>query len=114
MDRNKKLAWLLNVLWHEQIQSTFYCTCGTKYFGEEAMKSHISKFNPDYAADPRLVLREMEKRKDWPVFVKRIGARIEDRYTGQPPVDFVRADLILDNTGNLRDAAIEFLERVKG
>jgi hypothetical protein len=55
----------------------------------------------DYAADPRLVLREMRKREDW----SRFGR--EELYY----MDLV--GLVLDTTGKLRDAAIEWLERGK-
>ena len=62
----------------------------------------------DYAADPRLVLREMMKREDWDSFCDYIGYLdfSEDGY----PLRYVRMDYILDITGKLRDAAIEFLK----
>jgi hypothetical protein len=75
---------------------------------EFAERCGIPRFAP---SDPVLVLREMMKREDWPVFIKRIGARIEDRYTGQPPVDFVRVYYMTDTTGLLAQEAVEFLRR---
>lgn len=68
---------------------------------------------PDFASDPRLVLREMMKRKDWPIFAKTLKYSIGDReYHGDTQT--VGIIYILDTTGRLRDAAIKFLEERDG
>jgi len=77
--------------WEEESEKkTFYlCNCQHEK-GDEL---------PDYAADPRLVLREMMKRKEW----------IEFRWF----IDDCWVDLIvLDTTGKLRDLAIEWLKSI--
>ena len=59
---------------------------------------------PDYCADPTLVLREMRKREDWDEFRDSIGG-------WKSPYQFVRLDLILDNSGKLAWLALEWIER---
>ena len=61
---------------------------------------------PDYAADPRLVLREMEKREDWKNFTTYLMNRIDFTYP-------LFENYILDTTGKLRDLAIEWLKEGK-
>ena len=63
--------------------------------------------NPDYAADPRLVLREMMKREDWPDFSERLFWYIADKT--ELIKNFCEV-FILDTTGKLRDAAIKFMK----
>jgi hypothetical protein len=71
--------------------------------------------NPDYAADPRLVLREMVGNGYWRQtygdgFVFKVGNFQKSDWSdnGNIPID-----LILDTTGLLRDAAIKFLKERK-
>jgi len=67
---------------------------------------------PDYAADPRLVLREMMKRKDWPRFLDSIDGMHNCYDYGQEIVwrDWIEVKYLLDTTGKLRDKAIEWLK----
>jgi len=69
---------------------------------------------PNYKADPRLVIEAMMERKDWPLFLDYVGG---DYYPPADPlagnISLIDCNLILDKTGKLRDAAIEWLE-VKG
>lgn len=118
MDKNRKLAELLGLCWHETTVDAYLkagppdahlhhlpygmievppqCSCGLFACSHE---------NPDYAADPRLVLREMIlKCKDWDGFVDRIGARIG----GQA---YFHHAFILDTNGLCRDQAIVWLKR---
>lgn len=101
-DRNREFAELTGLCWHEwdipTLQGQMF-TC--KLCGEWSEKP----FHPDYAADPRLVLREMIlKCKDWDGFVDRIGARIG----GQA---YFHHAFILDTNGLCRDQAIVWLKR---
>ena len=65
--------------------------------------------NPDYVADPRLVLREMEKRSDYALFMAKLmyeGDNVE-------AIDWdnnIDVDLILDTTGKLAKKAIKFMK----
>ena len=68
--------------------------------------------NPDYTSDPGKIqlLREMQKREDFPLFMARLmymGDNIE-------AIDWdnnIDVDLILDITGKLAKEAIEFMRK---
>ena len=117
MDENKELHELLGLCWHEVEngcvknyatgQVVLYCTkCKrTIKICENDM------LNLDYAADPRLVLREMMKQEGWVEFQSWcfIGVlNFDDSLCYGVPVD-----LILDTTGKLRDIAIEWLKDIR-
>ena len=101
MDKNRELHELLGLCWHETKADTpWKCSkCG--------MGMSLVVY-PDYAADPRLVLREMRKRDDWIDFQNWC-------FVGVTELDGnvcygVPIDLALDTTGKLRDMAIEYLK----
>ena len=77
----------------------------------EKQGSQSDLSNPDYAADPRLVLREMMKREDWIDFFQWASdhKKMLD-YNGRGSV-FIKLKYLLDTTGKLRDIAIEWLEK---
>ena len=113
-DKNREFAGLAGC-WHEILDCNhpareWYktCLCGEHFNSNKEAEEHIINNSPDYVADPRLVLREMMKREDWDSFCDYIGYLdfSEDGY----PLRYVRMDYILDITGKLRDAAIEFLK----
>lgn len=60
---------------------------------------------PDYAADARLVLREMREREDYELFVIGLNDGDLTRWLSCP----IR--LILDNTGLLLRKAVDWLRR---
>lgn len=62
MERNKRLAELLRIKFTAGYRSFDYRTSG-EWIPDD----------PDFSADPRLVLREMRKREDWVGFVKTAG-----------------------------------------
>ena len=64
--------------------------------------------NPDYCADPRLVLKAMMEREDYPYFSERIGWYIQ-REEGR----LIYTYLIMDTTGKLAQLAIKWLEEGK-
>jgi len=72
----------------------------------------------DYAADPRLVLREMMKKEDYFRFAFSLYNNLEwpaeSEYQQILMQRSILIDYILDTTGKLRDAAIEFIEKGKG
>ena len=72
----------------------------------EKQGSQSDLSNPDYAADPRLVLREMMKREDYKRFLGSI--RVDLNYDDVP---YIEIFYIMDTTGELRDRAIEWLEK---
>ncbi len=67
--------------------------------------------NPDYCADPRLVIEAMRKREDWREFY--IWASDHGRaldYNSQGTV-FIRMSIAMDKTGKLAKLATEWIER---
>jgi len=112
MEPNRELAELVGLCWHELIEQgpgkPPICTCNGKetIYGD----GHL-KLIPDYAADPRLVLREMMRREDWHVFWHNHIDIPSDRYRMGVVQKLI--DLILDTTGQFRDEAIKFLKEVK-
>jgi hypothetical protein len=113
-DTNREFAELVGICWHEWVENKGHdaellmCKKCWKY-PEEVGQS------PDFCADPRLVLREMMKRDDWPEFCASIGL-YEQWDQGEQGTEqewmLVNVNLILDTTGKLRDAAIKFLRKV--
>jgi hypothetical protein len=72
---------------------------------------------PDYVGDPRLVLREMQKREGFSCFLSFLmfGSEndcLEDELIyAEATLQIV--DLILDDTGKLAQLALDWLEREK-
>jgi len=95
MDMNKRFAELAGVSCH------VWETKGM----DGKMYSHRQ---PNYAAEIREVLKVMRAREDWSLFAPTVG-----RWDGSTAEYFVRDDYILDTTGKLRDAAIEWMEAHK-
>ena len=62
---------------------------------------------PDFKSDPRLVLREMMKREDWPEFSERLFWYIADKT--EIIKNFCEV-FILDTTGKLVKDAIKFMK----
>lgn len=108
MNKNKELHELFGHCWHEDwypapySADSFICKKCKKEF------SVPLPANPDYAADPRLVLREMEKRGDWPKFLS--GSGLYWYTTRRGGMAFIALEIIMDTTGKLRDIAIEWLK----
>lgn len=80
-------------------------------------KMHLHS-NPDFAADPRLVLREMMKREDWPEFFHFLiekGLAVYSRpiFGAERRPYYLSDTLFTDTTGLLRDRAVEWMERRK-
>ena len=107
MDLNREFARLVGLCWHEYDTETLNCIhC------EKVMWRKDSN-NPDYA-DPRLVLREMERIGKLEAFIVTLIYTPESNpetidYDGLIPVEY-----ILNLTGKLRDAAIKFMKEKEG
>lgn len=108
-DINRRFVELLGppLCWHEEVESHDFgmdgysvCSCG---------EEDCYKPNPDFIADPRLVLVEMMKREDWKEFVETAGVW-SNRTTGMMS-EHILIDYILNTTGLLVTAAVEWLER---
>ena len=105
MSKNRELHEFLGLCWHSPAAPSM------SHIGSAICKKckQWLDANPNYAADPRLVLREMIKKrggKGWINFIDEIGQMEYDKET-----DTIRVSLILDATGKLRDAAWEWLRK---
>ena len=105
MDKNKELAELLGICWHEvsgtyplDPEGTMCCNTCECYVDNINLHS-----NPDFSTPEGIVslLGIMHQRGDWDTFhLKLYWSTFVDNY-------------ILDTTGKLRDKAIEFLKSQK-
>lgn len=97
-EKNKRLAKLLGLEWHELTDNGYCHTCG-----------HHSCFvvNPDFTTDAGKVqlLREMMKQEGYDVFIIENGSISKH---GRH-LDCILVDLITDTTGKFRDACLEWL-----
>ena len=108
---NRRFAELVGMCWHERIDE-MTCTCGLG-FRTNAIYMHIQDSNPDFIANPTLVLKEMLKRKDWHNFLDIIGLPYWDEHDIKHSA--IDAMFILDETeGLLVKAGIEWLEKEQG
>jgi hypothetical protein len=114
MKPNEQFAKLAGVPWHGWVKSKGFageCICGGVFnIHQSEFNDHTGHKNADYAADPRLVLEAMMKRKDWPEFLVENGSVSKH---GRH-LDCILIDYIMDKTGKLRDTAIEFINKTKG
>lgn len=121
-DKNRRLAELLgleveNYWWCEKCQEEISPDWVTNDEKCEGCGSPvIGKLYPDFAADPRLVLRGMMKRKNWIqflVFSNRLnglgGCCQKDEFT-MTICECIPINYVLNMTGILRDQAIKWLE----
>uniref|UniRef100_A0A6M3JX38 Uncharacterized protein n=1 Tax=viral metagenome TaxID=1070528 RepID=A0A6M3JX38_9ZZZZ len=118
MDKNRVFHELIGRTdWHKIVKqqpyeldgvavgSLFICSCGLELHGA-AVSMHLVLSNPDYAADPRLVLREMMKREDWENFM----AGLFGCFVFSTGAAMNLATYMTDTTGRFRDAAIAFMK----
>jgi hypothetical protein len=98
---NKRLAELAGICWHKWDEVSFFVMGCTKC----GLKGDPNKHpNPDFCADPRLVLEVMKTKC---LFMNDLFR--ECVYHG---MDWFLFTYILDTTGKLALAAIGFLEEV--
>lgn len=120
MNRNRRLAEALGICWHEwkrdwiedgnSIDEWYVCQkCGLKSY--HPSQDHP---NPDFTADPTLVLVEMRKREDWLDFISFVGKFSTDGVSYDVQYDVSQfVDLILDRSGKLAEMASEWLTAQK-
>ena len=117
MDPNREFAELVGLCWHEwewdSNRRYFTCMKCPKLGGR------TRQVNPDFAVDPRLVLREMAKREDFPLFMARL-MYVDDNVEGidwDHNIDigyFIDSNGELETTGKLVKDAIKFLKEKEG
>ena len=98
MDKNRVFHEMIGGKWREYPAS---------------LDIHGIRTNPDYAADPRLVLREMMKREDWDRFVEYIYHKQPSDINRLSPYAELVFNYIPNITGKLRDAGIEWMRKEK-
>ena len=110
MDLSREFAELVGLCWHETERR--YVAGDIKAVCKKCGTYGIDIFfgNLDYVADPRLVLREMMKREDFPLFMARL-MYMGDSVEGIDWDNNIDVDLILDITGLLALAARDFLRK---
>lgn len=105
---NKRFCELAGICWHERRTDTPYsCSCGEDFSGAAHFYWHKDSHpNPDFCADPRLVLAVMMKQENFGEFLREIGGNGDDiEYAPCVPIS-----LILDKTGQLALKAISWME----
>lgn len=120
MNPNRELHELFGHCWHEQGEFgrerprgyKYICSCGLCCSSLSILEEHIHASNPDYAADPRMVIREMEKRKDGKLFFAKL-IYAGDNVEAIDDDGLIDRDLILDTTGKLRGLAIGWMKEQK-
>ena len=98
-DPNQRFAELAGLCWHEQVDNQ---TLKCKHCGQSMLFQWQG--NPDFT-DAREVLKVMRVRENWIEFSEHL-------FPGTDPQTEIEAACyyILDTTGKLRDAAIEWME----
>jgi hypothetical protein len=96
---NKEFAELAGICWHELNLEEYCPKCGKSFRGY-----YLDSPNPDFCADPRLVLKVMKRDYDtWLRFLTWL-----DKWYLPTNLDSFGL-LLLDTTGKLALAAIAFL-----
>ena len=112
MNKNRELHELLGHCWHEDgadesiVHKCRSCGFATQY--SQIFRNHCRTCNPDYAADPRLVLREMDRVEKLDEFILQLFDLSTESYI--KTIQSISRLIALDTTGKLRDMAIEWLK----
>ena len=113
MNLNRELYEALGYCWHEkhaEYNGEIACTCWATFRSEEEFTLHCKSSNTDYVADPRLVIREMDK---WD---KAHHTHPDERFInnlGCMEYEVVSVDLILDTSGKLAQLALDWIKEQK-
>jgi len=109
MNLNRELHEALGYCWHEErpdilrIDDVLTCRkCGAFFIGDDME-------NPDYVADPRLVIREMEKRGCLDKFICYVCG-IHHLQWNRNVTDFTKL-VAIDTTGKLAQLALDWLRK---
>jgi hypothetical protein len=103
MNLNRKLHEALGYCWHDDVLT---CRkCGAFFIGDDME-------NPDYVADPRLVVREMEKRGELEAFSFYVWDRSDKLRYIASCLDIIRM-VAIDTSGKLAQLALDWLKEQK-
>lgn len=112
-DLNRRFAKLVCLL-HEHSGGMFDCLCGKSFSSINEILYHIDVNPcPDFVSDPRLVLREMMKRRDREKFLRSLcNSHTPDNYFDKVSFYyFIDGNGELETTGLLCKAACEWMEK---
>jgi len=106
MEKNRELNELLGLCWHSPVAPAM------SHVGGSVCKKCKQRFdaNPDYA-DPRLVLREMERIGKLAQFIDSLVSGKELVNSATPVFWFLTDYITNDTLGKLRDQAIDWLKK---
>lgn len=112
-EKDRYIAEKLGFCWHEPVYGNIYhpflCSCGEDWRDEKYVLDHCHDANPDFAADPLRLLREMHKQRGWYEFLAKSLDHYQQEY-GQDVLHDFAGYYLLNTTGRLRDAAYEWLK----
>jgi hypothetical protein len=107
---NRRLHEALGWCWHEYDHwkgRRQVCRCGQWLWYFDAP---VEWGNPNYCADPRLVIEVMREKEDFVRFIRFLSkGMIEPAQSS-----FICIDLMMDKTGKLAELAIEWLAQKEG
>ena len=108
---NRRLHEALGKCWHETERR--YVAGDIKSVCKKcnAYGFPILQSNPNYCADPRLVIEAMIGRRDWIKFLKHITNHCMSGYAS---INNFTRDRIMDRTGKLAVLATEWINKQKG
>ena len=114
---NRRFAELSEISWHELDDFKFgayFCSCRHQSPTREMLASHIKKLNPDYCADPRLVLEVMRGKLDvvYYSFMRHLANHAPNTEPSNVLI-WITKNYLLDKTGQLALLAIRWMEEKK-
>ena len=109
MNLNRELHEALGYCWHEkhaEYRGEIACTCWATFKSEEEFIQHCKSSNPNYKAEPWLVIREMKKKGLRKRFLSSIGTT-----TNLDALGKMSSLIAIDTTGQLAQLALDWLRK---
>jgi len=109
MNLNRKLHEAFGYCWHEkhaEYRGEIACTCWATFKSEEEFIQHCKSSNPNYKAEPWLVIREMKKKGLRKRFLSSIGTT-----TNLGALAKMSSLIAIDTTGKLAQLALDWLQK---
>jgi hypothetical protein len=108
MNLNRELHEALGYCWHEkhaEYRGEIACTCWATFKSEEEFIQHCKSSNPNYKAEPWLVIREMKKKGLLKRFLSSIGTT-----TNLDTLGKMSSLIAIDTSGKLAQLALDWLK----
>jgi hypothetical protein len=98
---------IMSIKINRRLHEALGCRCGQWLWYFDAP---VEWGNPNYCADPRLVIEVMREKEDFVRFIRFLSkGMIEPAQSS-----FICIDLMMDKTGKLAELAIEWLAQKEG